>query len=198
MRDELTPAVVGSLLMLLNDLVTCAWDLCDSCHAYQTGQCDALGPYTCLNQLLGECHRLCVNVGENATHAGCPSGSDDGELVLLGPSERFVTTREFGPLTFFSGLVPALNSCTSVGVVGLVEGDTCLIGCNDTGSDGNGRDEEELDGRSEAAECRPGSVEKESGGCGEGETLTETDCGSRDGSVVLTAEGKREGRSYQL
>lgn len=100
-----------------------------------------------------------MNVRENPAHASRPCRSDDGELVLLRPSQRFIAGRELVPFLLFEGAVFALDGGAGIGVVRLVEGDAGFVGGDDARADGDGGDEEEFDGGGEGAEGGPGTVE---------------------------------------
>lgn len=171
--------------MLFNNLIPRTGDLRNSGHPDQTGEGDALSPHTCLDELLRKRHGLGVNVGEDAAHGGGPCGGDYGELVLFGPCERFIASGEGVPFALFSGLVATLNGGSCVGVVGLIECDSCFVCGDDAGTDGDGGDEEEFDGGCEGAKGWPGAVEEEGGWGGEGEAHAEAfGCGV-DRGVVL-------------
>lgn len=65
---------------------------------------------------------------------------------------------------FLTRGVATLYGGAGVGVVVLVEFDACLVGGDDAGADGDGRDEEKFDGGSEGAEGWPAAVEDVRGG----------------------------------
>lgn len=186
--------MVRSLLVLLDNLIARTGDLRDRRHPYQTRQCNPLGPHTRLHELLGERHGLRVDVRKDAAHARGPRGGDDAELVLFRPGERLVGCGERGPLALLACLVAPLECGAGVGVVRLVERDARFVGGDDAGTEGDGGDEEELDGGCEGAEGRPGAVEEVGRGRGERETCAEAFGCCADRGVVLTRWRKRRRR----
>lgn len=163
--------------------------LCEDTSSNHDTDSKALGPHTCLDDLLR--HRLVAvghDDGAGDGHAGGPRAEDDLVLVVHRPLLEPVCARKRLPVLLLLGLDALELADTDAGPRRLVELDAAALGLDGVGGedDDDGGEGLELDGH--GAEGGPFLIGDVACREGDGQTGEQAFDGTADGCVVVALE----------